>query len=266
MNLLQTPWYNDPLSKKFSHDVFFGTAATVPDNFDVQRRDIWDQGQDLECAAYAGAKNGEYFHQKPFDPEWQARMITAIQGFDIATKGSNPNAAMKSQMDCGYKRTDIIDDPYNYHIAGYVKVDGPLSPADNLASAIYQAYDQENKRGMGVQAFGRWLKPWFKQTNISTGGELGGYHSWLFIGWYRDMGKRWFIGHNSWGRTMGDRGFQYFPDEVINTEFILPNTSLKIPKPLTLEQIMRARELSPWGELQRTINKIWATLTLWKGQ
>ncbi len=266
MKFLRKKWYNDPRSKKFSHHQLFGTIspAQLPPTLGKFLRKPEDQGMTLRCAAYAGSVNGGYIHGERMSPEWQAEKITQIQGFDIDTGGSDPNCAMRSQIyPNGYVRdvewanadTDHAGDNGNI---GYVKVDGPYDIFDDIRSALALAYDPVTKLGASVQVFGRWYKEWTYAGMIpSDYSTFAGYHSYLFVDFTTLNGVPYLIAQNSYGEAAGNGGYHFFPREVVNREFSLSNTSLKIPKPMTKAQIDLAKEESPWGALQRKIIDLW---------
>ena len=93
----QRPWYNDVRSKQFSHNRFFGVAA-IPTTLGRSFYPPLNQGQTMECAAFAAAQNGRYLRGVEMEPQWQVSKISRLQGFDVATQGSNPNSAMDSQL------------------------------------------------------------------------------------------------------------------------------------------------------------------------
>jgi hypothetical protein len=66
---------------------------------------------------------------------------------------------------------------------------------------------------------------------------------------------------NSAGPVLGDKGFLYFPREVVNREFAKWGSALKILKPMTAEQIALAKEESTAGLIQRLIIQAWYLLS-----
>jgi len=65
---------------------------------------------------------------------------------------------------------------------------------------------------------------------------------------------------NSYGESWGDKGYQTMTRPVVNQLFSKFGTSLKIPKPLTKEQIELARQDTPYGKIQRLIMNVWLAL------
>lgn len=274
MKFKQKKWKNDPRSRKFSHHALFGTTAQIPRTLGKTLRPVEDQGNTVRCAAYAGALDGGYIRGERMSPEWQVKKITEIQGFSVDTGGSDPNAAMKSQTNpWGYVTTNEWMNNDETHAGergniGYVKVDGPLDLFDDVRSALTLAYDPVTKLGACVQAFGRWYSEWtYAGTIPQTYSKLAGYHSYLFVDFTEINGVPYLIAQNSYGVIAGDKGFHLFPREVVNREFSLSNTSLKIPKPLTSEQYKLAKEESWGGRIERMIMEIWyqiSTKFQWK--
>lgn len=267
MNYQQQPWSNDPRSEKFAHHKLFGSIRQLPRTLNRPRRPVEDQGDTLRCAAYASAVNGGYIHSQTFSASYQADKISAIQGWNIDDRGSDPNAAMKSQRDFGYlpqgaKYDDAL--AQNKRVAGYVKVtahDG-MDYFDAVREALVMAYDDHDEEGAVVQAFGRWFHEWTHASFIPKEyTSFAGYHAYLFVDFTTLNGQDFLIAQNSYGRNVGSEGFHYFPRDVVNKEFAQRGVSLKIAKPLTEEQIARAKENSVWGAIQRTIIQIWGIIS-----
>lgn len=260
MQFQQTPWLNDPRSTKFSHDKLFGTVTNFPpEGLKRPLRQIENQGNTLRCTAYASAVNGGYIWHSRFNPTWQAQKISYIQGRDIDLYGADPNSAMKSQRDYGYAPYDFTDDnvAYENRVAGYVKVDGPLDVFDDIRSALYQAYNPETKTGAVVQAFGRWFNEWNTAIIPQNYTSFAGYHAYLFVDWTVLNGVTYLIAQNSYGEAYGEAGLHYFPREVVNREFTLSGTTLKICKPLTRAQIEEAKKDTPVGRIWNQLLLIW---------
>lgn len=260
MQFQQQKWLNDPRSTKFSHDKLFGTVTNFPpEGLKRPLRPRENQGNTLRCTAYASAVNGAYIWGQRFSPEWQAKKISLIQGRDIDLNGADPNSTMKSQRDYGYAPYDFHDDnvAYDNRVAGYVKVDGPLDVFDDIRSALFQAYNKDTKEGAVVQAFGRWMREWDAGIIPQNYSTMVGYHCYLFVDWTVLNGTPYLIAQNSYGNAYGEDGIHYFPREVVNREFTLSGTSLKIVKPLTRAQIEEAKKDTPLGNLWKQIILIW---------
>lgn len=269
--LSRIPWYNDPRSKKFSHAVFFGFASR-PTTLNRPRKTIKDQGLTQECAPTAASSNGQLIHGIPMSAEWQTSKVSRLQGFDVTTQGSNPNQAMNSQL---YSRKggylpqsdwkvlvppeSLDDEASNYGDSGYLKPDGGIDIYDGICNALAMAYNQTTQRGAAIQAFSSWDTT-FDVAHITQIGTIRGYHSFL-IDDYDDVTQTIRI-ENSWGNQFGDGGYQTMTREVVNKLFARSNTSLKIPKPLTWEQIALAKQEGPWARVQRMIIDCWYQLTL----
>jgi hypothetical protein len=261
MQFQKTPWKHDPLSKNFSHDKLFGTVSplTLPETLGRAKRPIENQGATLRCTAYASAVNGGYIWGEHFEPGWQADKITKIQGRNIDEYGADPNSAMKSQRDYGYApSSDPVDEvAIDYRVAGYVKVDGVYDIFDDIRSALYQAYNKETGRGAVVQAFGRFFNEWNTSIIPQHYTSFAGYHCWLFIDWVKYNGVDYLVAQNSYGQAYGEGGLHYFPREVVNREFTISGTTLKIVKPLTKAQIEEAKKQTPLGALWRLLLTAW---------
>lgn len=283
MKLLKHPWKNDARSRRFSHKRFYGKNLLFPDTLNRPRRTPENQLQTTRCAAYAGALNGGYIHGRRMSPDWQAKKIGQIQGTSVDGYGSDPNAAMQSQMYANGGYLPYEDSPVtleqdgiltsgnmanyapsldaeaqNYADEAYLKPDGGQDYYDSICDALITAYDSGTKLGAGVQAFSGWYDS-FMDASITSIGTLQGYHSYLFIDFVRSRDV--LILENSYGTEFGNGGYQEIDREVVNALFSKQGTSLKIPKQLTATQIALAKQVSPMGKIQDAIIQLWYDLS-----
>ncbi len=304
MNFRKQPWKNDVRSKAFSHNRFFGTIAPqlLPDTLGRPRASVEDQGNTTRCAAYAASKNGEYQHGARMSPDWQTDKISRIQGTPVDSGGSDPNAAMASQMyekKGGYlPRLDwnpangaqLDTEAQDYGEQSYLKPDGGADIFDSICNALYLAYDHDKKLGACVQAFSGWYSsfntPYITKIDdgsSTTFGSLRQQHSFFKAIWHYGRIKCFgsLDGYHSYlfidfeqvnGESVlviqnsylniGDGGFQRMTRAVVNELFSKWGTSLKIPKPLTPSQLLLAKQSTPFGNLQRLIIQAWYNLSL----
>lgn len=296
MKLLDKPWKHDVRSKAFSHEKLFGSTKIFDDTLGRIRTVPFNQGQSTRCTGYGSAANGGYIWNQYFSPDYQAYLIGTVQGKTVDdNNGGDPNATMKAE--CLYGFLPLSEAPFSlekngiegsglragwpislqteskdYRGEGFVKVDGPNDIFDNIRSALQLAWNPTTKKGACVQAFGAWYQEWANGFNTSgviptTYSSLAGYHHYIFIDWIDINGITYLIAQNSYGTASGDKGFFYFPREVVNREFVPASffptgRSLKILKTLTKEQIERAKEETPFGSLQRAIINAWYSITL----
>lgn len=275
MRYQQRPWRSDPLSKSFSHAKFYG-ATTIPTTLGRPRRALEDQRNTLRCAPYAAAVNGGYIHGFRFSPEWQTDKIKRIQGYSVDLYGSEPNAAMKSQVysynggylldtQWDYLRAELLDSNASANgDAAYLKVtahDG-IDTFDAIREALTLSYNPTTRLGACVQAFGRFYSEWEHADIIPTSYlSFAGWHSYLFIDFQVENGIQYLVAQNSYATRSGKDGFHRFPREVVNREFTLSGTTLKIPKTLTADQIALAKQQTPFGAIERQIILIWQLIT-----
>jgi hypothetical protein len=124
-------------------------------------------------------------------------------------------------------------------------------------------------KGAVVQAFSASYAEWFNPLRATAAGALvagivpanyqafAGYHAFLFIDWCEIDGELFLIAQNSAGPLLGDKGFLYFPSEIVNREFAKWGSALMILKPITVQQIALAKEESTTGYIQRLIIQAW---------
>ncbi len=293
MRFLQKRWKNDPRSAKFSHHKLFGTIrpAELPPTLDRPEGYLHNQMDTLRCTGYGSAANGECMAGVVMSPDWAAYKIGKKMGESVDTAGGDPNATMKHMRDDGF--LPLNKAPFNLSrdgvdgsgfdaawpkeldgeaalwdtVPGFVKIgdsDSRTDIFDEIRSALQKAYDPVMRLGAAVDAFG----PWYDEWTHAPGGIVptanryfAGYHRWIFTDWVTINGVPYLKCKNSYGVKMGLRGFYLFPREVVNREFSLPNTSLKICKTLTLAQMEMARREDVYGRIQRFINDIWYALS-----
>ena len=222
-------------------------------------------------------------------PDFQTVLVGKVQGRPVDLQGSDPNSSMKAQCfdqggylpltdshitlakdgpqvsaDPASYSPDNYEEAHNYGGEGFVRVDGPNDIFDNIRVALFLAYDPIKKRGACVQAFGKWFSEWTYAVTIpATYAQFAGYHSFLFVDWVTIDGIAYLLAENSYGSSAGQGGYHYFPREVVNREFSAWGTSLKILKPLTLDQIALAKQETQLGKIQRAIANAWYALTLY---
>lgn len=288
MNFPQQPWKHDPRSDKFSHEQFFGTITPtfLPDSLNRPRTVPHDQMNTQRCTGYGNATDGEYIYAIRMSPDWAAAKVGLEQGVSVDVQGGDPNACMKSMRDYGF--LPLANAPFtlqkdgiggsgwkvwpeslntiagDHVIEGFVKVDTRegVDMFDAIRSALYQAYDPILKSGACVHAFSPWYDNWMSAYIPQDLGKLVGYHHYVFIDYIWENGIPYVIAQNSYGTSVGDKGFHKFPREVINRVFSSYNATLKIVKPLTTEQIRLARQETPFGKVQRAIIDLWWLITL----
>lgn len=287
MKFQQKPYYNDPRSLGFSHAKLFGTVApkNLPTSLLRPRPVPYNQMNTTRCTGYGSAQNGYHIHHVYFNPDWQAAKIGEKQGYSVDNRGGDPNATMKVERDNGFlpvDRTSInleqdgiegsgwdkfpttLDaDAEAYTVAGFVKVDSSAYDTfDAIKSALFMAYDPTTQTGACVQAFGKWYTEWtYARIIPKYYGDFAGYHHYLFIDFVEMSGTQYLVAQNSYGPYIGDGGYHYFPREVVNKEFNIPGTTLKICKALTTAQVSLAKTETPAGRIQRIIAKMWYTIS-----
>lgn len=286
MNFQQTPWKPDPRSKGYDHEKLFGAVPNLPDTLNRPRGPVHDQGPTQRCTGYGSAANGYYIHHLEMNPDWAAHKVGQKMGGSVDTNGADPNSCMKHQRDDGFLPLQVTDKKWQTHsvagtgygqwdtsldfeaahydnIPGYVKITpGSYDYFDAIRNALYLAYDPVTQKGAAVDAFSGWYENWDKAIIPNQERDLVGYHRYIFIDWTTIDGVYYLVAQNSYGDKWGDKGYQYFPREVINREFSKPYTSLKILKTLTKEQVELAKQATPFGRIQKMISDIWYHLSI----
>lgn len=285
--LLSKPWKHDPKSKLFTtkrlakllpDHPHFGSIdiAVLPTTLGRLRVTPKNQGATLRCAAYAGARNGMNIHGFDTSTDWQANKIGRLQGTSVDVGGSDPNAAMDSQMFVkgGGYLPNLSWNPANpascdieaedYGELAYVKPNDGKDVFDSMKIALYKAYDFDKKRGAAIQAFTGWYKA-FDATYIATTdfGTLGGYHSYDFEDFDIKNGQEVLAFPNSYGGNVWDGGYQYMTRDVVNKLFSGWGQSYKQPVPMTDEQLTEAKKQTPIGKLWFSFLQIYYNFMLY---
>lgn len=285
------PWRWDPRERKFSHRRYFGAAdlSQLPKNgLNRPRRIVENQQHTLRCGPYSAAVGNGYLRNVRFHPDWQAISIARKQGRPVDGYGSEPRATMNSLRDDGsvlfdasplhlashgveqtgfgaYYPKELDAQAQNNRITAYLGVDEPYDTFDDIRWALFKAYHPTTQTGAVVHAFGRWYDEWTnprKGIVPTTYSAFAGWHAYLLIDWTVIDGIEYLVAQNSYGTDVGDRGFLYFPREVINREFSIWGAALKIPTgALTKEQIELAKQETTLGRIQRLILDYWYALS-----
>jgi len=284
-------WRWDPRERKFSHRRYFGAPdfSQLPkDGLHRPRRIVENQQMTIRCGAYSAAVGNGYLRNVRFHPDWQAVSIGRKQGRPVDNYGSEPRAVMNSLRDdgsilfdasplhlathgqeatgfAGYYPKELDAQAQNNRITAYLGVDDRYDYFDDIRWALFKAYHPATGTGAVVHAFGRWYDEW---TNPKNGiiplayGAFAGWHAYLFIDWCIIDGIEYLVAQNSYGTDVGDKGFLYFPREVVNREFAVWGSALKIPTgALTKEQIELAKQETTLGRIQRLILDYWYALS-----
>jgi hypothetical protein len=281
-------WKWDPRDSNFSHKKYFGAAPTLPrTGLGRARRPVENQLASLRCAAYAGAVGNSYIRNMRFHPDWQAIKIGQKQGRSVDLNGSDPRATMNALRDDGsilwdasplhlethgieqtgfgqYYSPGLNEQAQNNRITAYLSVDDAHDYFDDIRHALYRAYHKGSGTGPVVHAFSEFFTEWINPKGgiIPKDYKLSaGWHAYLFIDWCEIDGELYLIAQNSYGEV-GDKGFLYFPREVVNREFKKWGTALKIPTgALKPEQIALAKQQTIAGRIQRAIIECWYVLS-----
>jgi hypothetical protein len=285
------PWRWDPRERGFSHNKYFGAPnldLLPKDGLHRVRRPIENQGPTLRCGAYSSAVSNGYLRKLRFHPDWQAKKIGQKQGRNVDNYGSEPRAIMNALRDCGSLFYDLSNIRLDTHgvaksgdwnsypdtldikaeanrISGYLGVDGAHDYFDDIRWALFNAFDRNSDTGAVVHAFSQWYDEWTQASHaiIQPGYDNAiGWHTYLFIDWCLINGTEYLVAQNSYGTNVGDKGFFYFPREVVNREFAKWGTALKIPTGiLTAEMIAEAKKETVLGWIARGIIQAWQALS-----
>lgn len=274
------PLKKDPRDDKFSKIAFAAPALPVfPQTYRLEELfPVKNQTSSLSCTKQTTAAVSEYQDGVELSPAWGWAQVCKKVGNYIPA-GAEPRVAMGITCELGelpqreiLKRAlysfeqhdpqtignwnnwpDLRDAAEPYRKAAYIKVRKVGDWFDSIRFALWDGREQKQ----AVMAFGTWLSNWNGGWIPLEEAALVGYHAYAFVGWTHKDGTPYLIAKNSYGSEWGDGGFQYFPREVINREFLKWGTGLYVFRDLTPEQIAEAKKETPMGKLWRAVISLW---------
>jgi len=264
------PAGSGPLKKDrrdFSHTKWVQTFGSVMTSFPASlgrdRLPIKDQGFSDFCTGFASATAGEYMDGKVYSPEWQFAYNKREMGGDYRSFGAEPRATLKAAKRYGFlpqeTTTLSLANKDRDFLAQYQNWSSTYEPvaAKNCTTAYLKVDDRPESdiRNEVVIAFGIWYYQWDEKGFVlnTDPGDKFFYHAYTFIDWITVDGIPYLVAHMSNGEGMGDKGFLYFPREVINRDFARPETGLYIYKKLSKEEIAAAKNTNTIAGLLQAI-------------
>lgn len=145
-----------------------------------------------------------------------------------------------------------------YRKAAYIKVPFVNDHFDSIRTALLNG----QTKNQVVMAFGTWCDGWLETIIPTTQTSVVGYHAYLFIDFDTLDGVEYLVARNSYGETIGDKGFQYFPRETVNREFEKRGTGYYVFEDLTAAEIELAKQETTLGQIQRNILALWHAFML----
>ena len=267
----------DPRDKNFTKMKFGATTLSMPvlgKTLGRIRRAAKDQAWSLSCTQQAINGASEYQDKEELCPAWSwSRYCKKVGNF--IPDGADPREAMMIAIQEGllpqrfaplsFPKDDpqvignwnnwpeLHDKAEPYKKAAYVQIPFVRDHFDSVRSALKR---MEND-GTCVLAASGWYDSWIAARIPNRGGNLTGYHMYFFMDYDTIDGVEYLVAQNSYGANKYDKGFQYFPREVVNREFAQYGCGLYFLVDMTPEQIALARLDTPLGRIQRQIIRAW---------
>ena len=237
--LLPTP----PDSRDFSLAGVFGAidVKSIPnEDFFVGEPTIKNQGRTDLCTAFSACLVSEYQEEIELSPEFFFSQIKKIRG-EYKQWGADLRSGCKAAQEVGFlarmdapfsladKGRDFLANWKNWpdellplakkHVKeSFFKVDGPYDNFDNIRVALWQNKGQKRAIYTGCV----WRDGW----TFSAGGVIPKSnvaksfgHAFAIDGQKIINGVPYLRVPNSAGDSVGDKGFFYFPREVVNRDF-----------------------------------------------
>ena len=194
------------------------------------------------CTAFTTAELQKAIFAGDVDPFYQFAKIKQLRG-EYASYGANLRDACMSVIkfgslpalfapytygDSNGKTRDFLANWVNYPIAlddkasknkdlGFFNVDGTGDVFDNIRSTLYM--HRTERRAVTFGLF--WHNEWTEAPNgiipsVMPSTMNGGGHDMAVVGQKTINGVIYLIFQQSWGPTAGDKGFYYFPRDIVN--------------------------------------------------
>ena len=200
---------------------------------------IHDQGNSDCCTGFSLTAVSEDQEEIELSPEYTFAKIKQIQG-NWQSWGGDLRAGCKAAVKFGFlekspytldlrKGRAFIANWANWPLSSdlnakqhakisYFAVDGPNDRFGNILSALWLNKDKKQSVYTGAT----WRGAWNTHTGIipKKYGSGGVGHAFKVCGQKIINGERYLVIQNSFGDDYGDKGFNYFPREVVNKEFV----------------------------------------------
>jgi len=226
-------------STEDTRDLKFG-AVHPPINlneivdFDVfQYDEVLDQGTNDKCTGYGMAKILEAHERVKLSPDFLFAKGKELEGnpeswglqlrtiFKVATKVGalekqdvpsdiNPETARDGKLWPADKASKHRQQSYFF-----IEQDGYPSLFWAIVGALWQYKDKQNVAGAGCL----WEQDWLNLAKISTMGNTGFGHFFAAVGLKHFDNKPYLKILNSGGDKVGDKGYFYLTEEVVNNKF-----------------------------------------------
>lgn len=224
-----------------SHKVLGVAHLTgLPENYDIESLEIYNQGSLDFCSAFATTSIAEDEFSKDFSPEWFFAQIKDLTG-DWQSWGAELRDAMKAGCKRGFlpkeylpfdtstKDRNFLANPANwseslkgyateYQFKSFAEVTGPYDMFDNIRSTLWQ----NREARQSILAGTMWRDGWFQAVDgIIPSEPSADYegHAIKIRGWTTMYGIPYLVIQNSWGKGQGKNGLFFFPREVVNRDF-----------------------------------------------
>lgn len=198
----------------------FGSVRSFPTNFctdaGLTMPDQNADGYPNGCTGYTQSELCTDEDKKVYDPAYTYEKALFIMG----GKNGDPvdmRSSLKSTIIYGVKlKGDDTDNPYTHRRGAYYNVtdETELDTFDDIRSALLT-------NNYSVSIATPWYLEWDEQAKnngiVSMGSQITSWHNWKVCGWKTlENGVPYLIGKTWQGDKVGDKGWMYFPREVIN--------------------------------------------------
>lgn len=223
------------------------SLADIPqEDFVIGESGILNQGSSDLCTAFATAKASEFQEGVNLSPEYTFAKTKELMG-EWEEWGADLRVACKAGKDFGF--LPLAEAPLTLgagrdYVANWAhwhpKLDVIAKKYAKQSFFSVEAYDdlfdsiranlwrfRGEKRAIITGAM--WRSEWTNSGGVipKQYGDSGFGHAFLFIGQKKIEGKWHLVAQLSNGTNIGDKGFFYFPKEVVNKECVYGNFMFK---------------------------------------
>lgn len=225
---------------------------TVPNNFIIAPLSkIKDQGNSDFCTAYSAVTLSEYQEGIDLSPEYQMMKTRRIMG-EIESWGGDLRSACKALVKYGSLPEIRLPEEFKYNgnnrefvlnwnnwakeidkeaaiqrKSSYYKVSGRYDTFDDYRCTMWANIGEKRAILTGAVFKDEWIQAGRGIIPKKYSDEGGFAHAFIIVGSKEIEGELYLIAQLSNGSDIGDKGFFYFPREVVNREFTFGGYTFK---------------------------------------
>lgn len=179
------------------------------------------------CSGYAQSELCQDEDSIHYKPEYTYDKTRLMEGTYPSPVGCDIRDSLKSTLIYGVQGLDETTDQeaFGHHRGQYFNVGPTEDYFEGIINALWLNRLEKRSVSMGTPWFPEWLPP-VNGGKVQADGIVSvpqtydlahvPWHNWKICGWKTMNGIRYLIGKPWCGPDFGDKGFCYFPQEIIN--------------------------------------------------